>query len=206
MQIRNYQQELDTILKVLRENKKRPTLLLHACCAPCSSYCVEYLKDYFDITLYFYNPNIESEEEFEKRFNEFKKIYERFNVKAVKAPYNPNEFYDAIKGYENEKEGGERCTICYRLRLEKSLIYAEENKFDYFASTLSISPYKDAKRLNAIGEEISIGKETLYLVNDFKKKGGYLRSTILSKEMGLYRQDYCGCIYSKREREEADNL
>lgn len=206
MQKRNYQLELDKIIEKITKEGKRPSLLLHACCAPCSSYCVEYLSKYFDITLYFYNPNIESQEEFDKRFNEFTKIYERFNVKAIEEKYDSREFYDAIKGFEKEKEGGDRCTICYRLRLQKSMEYAENNHFDYFASTLSISPYKDTERLNKIGEEISKDRNVLYLVNDFKKKGGYLRSTILSKEMGLYRQDYCGCVFSKHEKEQKDNI
>ena len=199
MMERNYQKELDKIIEEIVKDGKRPSLLLHACCAPCSSYCVEYLAQYFDITLYFYNPNIESKEEFDKRFKEFEKIDKRFNVKAVEEKYNPDEFYNAIKGYEDCKEGGDRCTICYKLRLQKALEYAEQNHFDYFASTLSISPYKDAKRLNEIGEDISKDSPVLWLVNDFKKKGGYLRSTILSKEMELYRQDYCGCVYSIRD-------
>ena len=199
MMERNYQKELDKIIEKIVKDGKRPSLLLHACCAPCSSYCVEYLAQYFDITLYFYNPNIESQEEFSKRFKEFEKIDERFNVKAVEEKYNPDEFYSAIKGYEDCKEGGDRCTICYKLRLQKSLEYAEKNHFDYYASTLSISPYKDAKRLNEIGEDISKESKVIWLVNDFKKKGGYLRSTILSKEMDLYRQDYCGCVYSIRD-------
>ena len=198
MQKRNYQKELDSIISKI-EDGKRPSLLLHACCAPCSSYCVEYLSKYFDITLYFYNPNIESIEEFKKRFKEFDKIVERFNVKVVEEIYDENEFYSAIKGYEDCKEGGDRCTICYRLRLQKTLEYAKEHNFDYFASTLSISPYKNAEKLNTIGEEIAKDSSVKYLVNDFKKNGGYLRSTVLSKEMDLYRQDYCGCIYSKRD-------
>ena len=202
---RNYQKELDKIIEGLIKDGKRPSLLLHACCAPCSSYCVEYLSQYFDITLYFYNPNIESQEEFTKRFNEFEKIDKRFNVKAIEEKYNPDEFYDAVKGYEDYKEGGDRCTICYRLRLQKALDYAESHGFDYFASTLSISPYKDAKRLNEIGEAISKDSKVIYLVNDFKKKGGYLRSTILSKEMELYRQDYCGCVYSIRDAIKEEN-
>ena len=198
MQKRNYQKELDKIIENLKDGKK-PSLLLHACCAPCSSYCVEYLSKYFDITLYYYNPNIESQEEFSKRFKEFEKIYERFNVKAIEEKYNPDEIYDAVKGYEDCKEGGDRCTICYRLRLQKTLEYATKNHFDYFASTLSISPYKNAEKLNTIGEEISKDSQVKYLVNDFKKNGGYLRSTVLSKEMDLYRQDYCGCVYSIRD-------
>lgn len=199
MLVRNYQKELDSIIDELQKEGKRPTLLMHACCAPCSSYCVEYLSKFFDIALYFYNPNIESDEEFEKRYAEFKKIVDRFNIKVVKETYNPDEFYSSVKGYEDCKEGGDRCTICYRLRLQKSLEYAEANNYDYFCSTLSISPYKNAEKLNTIGEEISKGSKVKYLINDFKKKGGYLRSTELSKEMDLYRQDYCGCIYSIRD-------
>ncbi|MCR4874378.1 MAG: epoxyqueuosine reductase QueH [Clostridia bacterium] len=204
MQKRNYQQELDEIIEKLQKDGSRPSLLLHACCAPCSSYCVEYLSQYFDITLYYYNPNIESQEEFDKRFKEFEKIDERFNVKVVKEIYNAKEFYDSVKGYEDCKEGGDRCTICYRLRLQKSLEYAEKHHFDYFASTLSISPYKNAEKLNTIGENISKGSSVLYLINDFKKKGGYLRSTVLSKEMDLYRQAYCGCVFSKRDAVKED--
>jgi epoxyqueuosine reductase len=191
---RNYQLELDNILKNLNG---RPSLLLHACCAPCSSYCIEYLSKYFDITLYFYNPNIESIEEYDKRYGEFVKIVNKFQgVKTVYEKYDQSEWTEKIKGFENCKEGGDRCTICYRLRLEKAMEYAIENNFNYFASTLSISPYKNAKKLNDIGEEISKNKEILYLVNDFKKKGGYLRSIQLSKELNLYRQNYCGCVYS----------
>ncbi len=201
---RNYQLELDEIIKGLKEGE-RPSLLLHACCAPCSSYCVEYLSKYFDITLYFYNPNMDSENEYEKRFKEFEKIVERFKgVKVVHTKYDSSEYYDKIKGYEECKEGGERCMICYRLRLENSMNYAIENKFDYFASTLSISPYKNAEKLNTIGEEIAKDKNVKYLVNDFKKRGGYKRSTELSAEMGLYRQNFCGCIYSKQEREDKE--
>ena len=196
---RNYQKELDKVIEKIIKDGKKPSLLLHACCAPCSSYCVEYLAQYFDITLYFYNPNIESQEEFSKRFKEFEKIDKRFGVKAIEEKYNADEFYQAVKGYEDCKEGGDRCTICYRLRLAKSLEYAKEHNFEYFASTLSISPYKDTERLNSIGEEISKDSNVLWLVNDFKKKGGYLRSTVLSKEMDLYRQDYCGCVYSIRD-------
>ena len=198
---RNYQIELDEIINGLKEGE-RPSLLLHACCAPCSSYCVEYLSKFFDITLYFYNPNMDSEDEYEKRFKEFEKIVERFKgVKVVHTKYDASEYYDKIRGYEDCKEGGERCMICYRLRLENSMNYAIENNFDYFASTLSISPYKNAEKLNAIGEEIAKDKNVKYLVNDFKKRGGYKRSTELSAEMGLYRQNFCGCIYSKQERE-----
>ncbi len=195
---RNYQLELDNILENLKE---RPSLLLHACCAPCSSYCVEYLSKYFDITLYFYNPNMESIEEYNKRYGEFVKIVSKFQgVKTVYEKYSPSEWIEKIKGFEECKEGGDRCAICYRLRLEKTMEYAIKNNFNYFASTLSISPYKNAKKLNDIGEEISKNKEILYLVNDFKKKGGYLRSIQLSKELKLYRQNYCGCIYSKGEK------
>ena len=198
---RNYQIELDEIIKSIKEGEK-PSLLLHACCAPCSSYCVEYLSQYFDITLYFYNPNMDSSSEYKKRFLEFEKITERFkDVKVIYEEYSPKDFAEKIVGYEDCKEGGDRCTICYRLRLEKSMYYALEHNYDYFASTLSISPYKDAVRLNSIGEEIAKGKNIKYLVNDFKKRGGYKRSTELSAEMGLYRQNFCGCVYSKKGKE-----
>ena len=196
----NYQLELEKIMKEIEGRK--PSLLLHACCAPCSSYCLEYLSNYFDITLYFYNPNITSKEEYEKRFMEFKKIQESIcSVQVIKEEYNSEEFYRAIKGLENCLEGGERCFVCYELRLNKTAQFAKDNNFDYFASTLSISPHKNAEKLNEIGKKLEIYYNIKWLPNDFKKKGGYYRSTTLSKELGLYRQDYCGCIYSKKERE-----
>ncbi len=195
---RNYQKELDTLLQTFGES--RPSLLLHACCAPCSSYCLEYLKDYFDITLFFYNPNITDEKEFSKRFEELERLAQIMipNAKIICPPYCKDEFLSSVKGLENCLEGGERCSVCYALRLAKACEYAEENGFDYYCSTLSISPYKNCKKLNSIGEALAKDKRVNHLPNDFKKKGGYARSVQLSEEYGLYRQNYCGCEFSKR--------
>lgn len=194
----NYQKQLDEIINNIEGSK--PSLLLHACCAPCSSYCVEYLSQYFDITIFYYNPNIICKEEYEKRYLEFEKIQKSIcNVKIVKAQYDNLEFFNAIKGYEDCEEGGERCFICYELRLRKTALEAKEKGFDYFASTLSISPHKNAEKLNEIGKNIEKEYNIKWLPNDFKKKGGYLRSTVLSKELGMYRQNYCGCVYSAKE-------
>lgn len=194
--IQNYQKQLDKIIEGLDH---KPTLLLHACCAPCSSYCLEYLKDYFDITLFFYNPNITDKIEFDKRYNELKRLVKEMNlsINIVCPDYDSSEFLSAVKGKEDAPEGGERCTVCYALRLKKACDYAEQNNYEYYCSTLSISPHKDAVRLNAIGENLAKDKNVRYLPNDFKKKGGYLRSIELSREYGLYRQDFCGCLFSK---------
>lgn len=201
MQRINYQRELDALISSLNDT---PKLLLHACCAPCSSYCLEYLSQYFEITVLYYNPNISPEEEFGKRAAEEKRLISEMRVKnpvtLVVDEYNPREFFDAVKGLENEPEGGERCFVCYRLRLERAAKYAAEHGFDYFCSTLSISPLKKAQKLNEIGEELSGIYKVKNLPNDFKKKGGYLRSIELSREYGLYRQNYCGCVFSKREQ------
>ena len=178
---------------------RKPRLLLHACCAPCSSYCLEYLKEHFDITLFFYNPNITDEEEFDKRYEELKRLTQEMalDVDIVCPTYCKDEFSSKIKGYENCPEGGDRCSICYALRLAEACEYAEENGFEYFCSTLSISPYKNCEKLNNIGEALAKGKRVKHLPNDFKKKGGYARSVELSKRYDLYRQNYCGCEYSK---------
>ena len=199
----NYQLKLDEILK---ENKeKTPTLLLHSCCAPCSSYVLEYLTNYFYITILFYNPNITSKEEYDKRFNELKRLVEELphsnKIEIINCRYEPKEFVDIAKGLEMAPEGGERCFKCYRLRLEEAAKYAKENNYDFFTTTLSISPHKNANKLNEIGEELSNIYKINYLYSDFKKKGGYQRSIELSKKYDLYRQDFCGCIYSKIERD-----
>lgn len=200
MQRINYQRELDALISSLNHI---PKLLLHACCAPCSSYCLEYLSQYFEITVLYYNPNISPEEEFVKRAAEEKRLISKMRVKnpvtLVVDEYEPREFFDAVKGLENEPEGGERCFVCYRLRLERAAKYAAEHGFDYFCSTLSISPLKNAQKLNEIGEELSEIYKVKNLPNDFKKKGGYLRSIELSREYDLYRQNYCGCVFSKRD-------
>lgn len=200
---RNFQRELDEIIKHISAESVKPKLLLHACCAPCSSYCLEYLNRFFDITLYFYNPNIFPEKEYIYRAEELEGLLKKMgfdNINLVKAEYDNREFFDKVKGLENEPERGERCTICYHLRLESAVEYAEKNGFDYVTTTLSISPYKDAYRLVSIGEKLTEGKNVKYLTSDFKKKNGYKRSIELSSEYGLYRQDYCGCIYSKNEK------
>lgn len=199
---RNYQKELDSIICELTKKNIRPRLLLHACCAPCSSYCLEYLSNYFEITVLFYNPNIFPEDEYNYRASELCLLVSRMPlesaVKVVVLKYDSIEFTNRIKGLENEPERGSRCTVCYRLRLEKAAEYAKQQGFDYFTTTLSISPYKDAERLVNIGEELGKAFGIPYLVSDFKKKNGYKRSIELSNEYGLYRQDYCGCQYSKK--------
>lgn len=199
---RNYQRELD---KIIEENKKGgavPTLLLHACCAPCSSYCLEYLSEYFKITVLFYNPNIYPEEEFFKRAEEEKRLISQMHTKnkisLEVCDFDSAEFYEAVRGFEDCREGGERCKKCFKLRLEKAARYAKEHSFDYFTTTLTISPLKNAQVLNEVGEEAATKYGLMHLPSDFKKKGGYQRSTVLSKEYGLYRQDYCGCVFSLR--------
>ena len=202
----NYQLELEKILK--EEEGKTPKLLLHACCGPCSSYVIEYLNKYFDITILYYNPNISPQEEFTKRLKEIERLIKEIphenKLELIEGRYDYNEFTNISKGLEDCPEGGERCFKCYRLRLEESAKYAKENNYDYFGTTLSISPYKNSKKLNEIGEELSNKYGIKYLYSDFKKKNGYRRSIELSNEYNLYRQDYCGCIYSKEEKIKKD--
>ena len=197
----NYQIVLDEILNKIDVEKYKPKLLLHVCCAPCSSYVLEYLNNYFDITVFYYNPNISSREEYEKRLNEerrFVKEYPFPNVVVVNGEYDNDKFEETIKGLENEKEGGSRCLKCYRLRLEESVKYAEENNFDYFTTTLTISPYKNSNALNEIGGQLEKEYGVKYLYSDFKKKNGYKRSIELSHKYNLYRQNYCGCVYTMK--------
>lgn len=197
----NYQRRLDELINNLSGT---PRLLLHCCCAPCSSYVLEYLSRFFEITCLFYNPNISPSEEYKKRAEELRRLISeqphKNPVSIIVEKYNPQDFFDAVKGYEHIKEGGERCFRCYRLRLEMAAKYAKEYNFDYFCSTLSISPLKNARKLNDIGEELSEIYKISHLPNDFKKKGGYKRSIELSAEYDLYRQNYCGCVFSKNER------
>ena len=199
----NFQKLLDEEIELIKDREVKPKLLLHACCGPCSSYVVEYLSKFFDITIYYYNPNTYPEVEFNRRLDELNKFISSFNnkIKVVEENYNPIEFYNNIKGLEHLGEKSRRCYNCYKLRMNKAALYAKENNFDYFTTTLSISPYKNANWINEIGSKLENKIGIKYLYSDFKKKDGYKRSLELSKEYGLYRQEYCGCVYSKQERE-----
>lgn len=207
---KNYQLELDKIIKEINDSCV-PTLLLHSCCAPCSSYVLEYLSKYFEITVYYYNPNIYPSEEFEFRMEEQKRFISEFMnnnpdvnpIHFIEGKYESDRFYEVSKGLENEPERGLRCTECFKLRLGESAKVAADKGFDYFTTTLSISPHKDANLLNTLGENIAKQYGIKYLYSDFKKKGGFLRSTELSEEYGMYRQDYCGCVFSYRERHDS---
>lgn len=197
----NYQKMLDETLRTL--DGSAPTLLLHACCAPCSSYVLEYLSGYFRITLFYYNPNISPETEYRKRVAEVERLIGEFPakypVRLAEGRYEPERFFEMAKGHETDPERGERCTLCYRLRLEEAAKYAGDNGFEWFTTTLSLSPYKDARRLNDIGAEMEQKYGVKYLHSDFKKRGGYLRSIELSRVYHLYRQNYCGCVFSQRD-------
>jgi len=186
--------------KIVEELGYKPDLLLHSCCAPCSSYVIEYLKDFFNITIIYYNPNISPKEEYDKRKEEQIRFIKNFDeIKFIDCDYDNDLYNKLVKGLENEPERGKRCNVCFKLRLEKTAIIAKENNFEYFGSTLSVSPYKSASLLNDIGYELENKYKIKWLYADFKKGDGYKRSIELSKEYGLYRQDYCGCIYSKRK-------
>jgi len=204
MNKRNYQKELDQVIENLKEEEKVPRLLLHSCCAPCSSYVLEYLSQYFSITVFYYNPNIYPPAEYEKRVAEQQSLIERLparhRISFLDGPYEPERFYEMARGLEHVPEGGERCFRCYRLRLLEAAQMARAGGFDYFTTTLSISPLKNADKLNEIGELLAREYGVRYLNSDFKKRNGYKRSIELSAEYGLYRQNYCGCVYSMRER------
>lgn len=197
----NYQKVLDDTIRQIQLNNQTPKLLIHSCCAPCSSYCLEYLSQYFDITVVYYNPNIFPEEEYKYRIDEQRRFINEFpaknKIKLIETDYTPEDFYEIAKGLEKEPEGGERCTKCYRLRLEYTAKLAAKMNMDYFTTTLSISPLKDAKRLNSIGLELEEIYKIPYLVSDFKKRDGYKRSVELSNQYNMYRQNFCGCVYSK---------
>ncbi|MCU6761054.1 Uncharacterized BCR%2C COG1636 [uncultured Roseburia sp.] len=207
-QKRNYQKELEKKLKTLTEQACVPSLLLHSCCAPCSSYVLEYLSQYFKITVFYYNPNITQAEEYQKRVREQKHLISRmpfkYPVDFLEGNYEPERFFAAVKGMEQVLEGGERCFACYRLRLEEAAIVCREKGFDFFTTTLTISPLKNAGKLNEIGEALAAEYQVSFLNSDFKKKNGYKRSVELSGEYDLYRQDYCGCIFSRQERMRQD--
>lgn len=196
----NYQKELDKVIEKIQREGITPTLLLHVCCAPCSSYCLEYLSQYFKITVFFYNPNISFKEEYEYRLSEEKRLIGEMKfknpVEIIDSRYEPNEFFSAVKGLENEPEGGRRCLECFRLRLRESCKKAKEIGADYITTTLTISPLKNAQALNEIGSECAKEYGVSWLFSDFKKREGYKRSIVLSQEYDLYRQNYCGCVFS----------
>ena len=202
----NYQKELEQIIDKLLKEQKRPKLLIHSCCAPCSSYVLEYLSQYFAITIFFYNPNIYPEQEYTRRVEEQKHLIQAMHlfsqVQFLQGDYQPQLFYQSIKGLEGEPEGGNRCFVCYELRLREAASKAKEGGYDYFTTTLSISPHKNSEKLNEIGVKLATEYGVSYLPSDFKKRNGYKRSVELSKEYSLYRQDYCGCVFSRREKPE----
>ncbi len=195
----NYQIQLDKVIASL--DGKAPTLLLHSCCAPCSSYVIEYLSQYFHITVFYYNPNISPEAEYRFRSSEQKRLISempvKYPVKFIEEEYDSRQFFEAVKGLEKEPEGGKRCEKCFELRLERTIRLAKEMNFDFVTTTLTISPLKDAQLLNEIGKRLSSQHSVNWLGSDFKKKGGYKRSIELSREYELYRQNYCGCVFSK---------
>ncbi|NBH13143.1 hypothetical protein D3Z36_02800 [Lachnospiraceae bacterium] len=213
---RNYQKELEQLMQNHQKQGQIPRLLLHSCCAPCSSYVLEYLSAYFQITVLYYNPNIYPVWEYEKRVEEQRQFICRFSQKIVteqggnrafypidfvEGRFDSERFYQTVKGLEDMPEGGERCFRCYELRLREAAEYAKKLSLDYFTTTLSISPLKNAEKLNEIGETLAEEYGIPYLCSDFKKKNGYKRSVELSRAYGMYRQDYCGCLFSKQERE-----
>lgn len=224
----NYQKILDELLTGLETSDCKPSLLLHACCGPCSSYVLEYLSKYFQITVLYYNPNIYPQAEYERRLAELKKLYEVFppalniGVKVVECEYEPEQFYEAVGVRDNpelaqEPEKGERCRRCYKFRLKRAAAYAAQNHFDYFCTSLSISPFKDSVKINELGVELerslladsdavktsaSTSTSPKWLFSDFKKKGGFKRSLELSEEYGMYRQTYCGCVYSMKNKKD----
>ena len=206
MMKQNYQKMLESTIAELEQENRVPTLLLHSCCAPCSSYCLEYLSSYFNITVFYYNPNIYPPVEYEKRVREQQHFIERlpakYPISFLEGAYDTERFYEMARGLEQVKEGGERCFRCYELRLRESAEMAKELGMDYFTTTLSISPLKNAEKLNEIGTALAKEYGIAYLNSDFKKKNGYKRSVELSEEYGMYRQYYCGCVFSKRQRDE----
>lgn len=202
----SYKDILNKELSKIKEAGITPRLLLHSCCAPCSSYVLEYLTEYFNITVYYYNPNISPMGEYEKRIAEQKRLISEMkfknSVSFIEGTYNHDEFISLTRGLENLPEGGERCSLCYEMRLEAAAQKAAEINADYFTTTLSVSPYKNMAKLNTIGLKLAMEYGVPYLVSDFKKNNGYKRSIELSTEYGLYRQNFCGCIFSKKEAEE----
>lgn len=197
----NYQRELDRVISLHQSRGETPRLLLHVCCAPCSSYCLEYLSRYFLITVYYYNPNISIKEEYLHRLHEEQRLVSEMDfvnpVTVVEGRYDPREFFEAVRGLEQEPEGGRRCEKCFALRLDSAAQMARDGGYDYFTTTLTISPLKNARMLNEIGAAAGETHGVKWLYSDFKKKEGYKRSIVLSKKYNLYRQNYCGCIFSR---------
>ena len=200
----NYQKELDKLIDRFQKEGQVPSLLLHSCCGPCSSFCIEYLSRYFNVTVFYYNPNIYPDEEYYHRVKEQQRFIEAFPtinpVKFIEGDYDKESFYDIAKGLEKEPEKGIRCHKCYQLRLRRTAKKAKELGLDFFTTTLTISPMKDSQVLNELGMKLAEEEGVLWLPSDFKKKEGYKRSTELSQEYDMYRQDYCGCVYSFNER------
>lgn len=207
MNKKNYYIEFEKVIRGI-DLENPPSLLLHSCCGSCSTSVLELLSDYFKVTLLYYNPNIYPREEYYKRLEEQKKVLEkvsgRFEIKFLEGRYDPAEYFDAVKGVEQLPEGSQRCFNCYELRLKEAAQFAKNLNMDYFATTLSVSPYKNAQIINEIGEKIGAEYGVKHLPNDFKKKNGYKKSVELSKKWNIYRQDYCGCPFSKREAEERE--
>src|SRR3712207_2509271 len=205
---KNYQLELDKLINKIEGNNRVPSLMLHSCCGPCSSYVLEYLSEFFSITVFYYNPNIYPSEEYWYRVNEQQKIIDLTNaknpIKMITGRYDTERFYNMARGMEDVKEGGSRCHRCYEMRLRETAEMAKKEGFDYFTTTLTISPHKDSQVLNKIAEDIACQIGVKNLPSDFKKKGGYKRSCEITREHGLYRQDYCGCVYSKMEMERSE--
>lgn len=203
MNVRNYQKELDEVICRTEASGECPKLLLHVCCAPCSSWCLAYLTPHFAVTVFYYNPNIDSAEEYRRRANEEMRLLKEMPfvnpVRFVMGEYEPERFYEMAKGHEKDAEGGERCELCYEQRLREAAAFAKRENYDYFTTTLTISPMKRADLLNRVGERVAREFNVRFLPSDFKKKDGYKKSVELSKQYGLYRQDYCGCVYSKAE-------
>lgn len=202
MQNVNYQRILDSTIARLSAEGKVPTLLLHSCCAPCSSYCLEYLSNYFHITVFYYNPNIYPAEEYAHRVAEQQNLIAqmpaKYPVSFIEGVNDPAVFYNMVSGYESLKEGGARCFLCYEMRLRETAMLAKKQNFDYFTTTLTLSPLKNSAKINEIGEKLSKEFDVNYLFSDFKKRGGYLRSIELSKQYNIYRQNYCGCEFSQK--------
>lgn len=201
----NYQKELDKLIEKLEQTKEVPRLFLHSCCAPCSSYVLEYLSEHFAITVFYFNPNIAPEEEYRKRVEEQKRLAEQlpavYPIQFLEGRYEPEEFYSRVRGLEKEPEGGARCRVCFELRLEEAARLAAEGGYDYYTTTLSISPLKNAQVLADVAIKMGEKWGVAWLPSDFKKKEGYKRSIQLSSEYDLYRQNYCGCVFSRQKEE-----